>query len=196
MSIFLNRADFEYAATQAGITDLEHDGEDYANAHTQMAYAVWLSVAFPLGDKGGVPLAWVNIRGGKAVGLSSTRPSGPESPSWPKRRAQGWQPSMPMYANVPGVSPEVMTALNEHKRQREEEGYTVAADLEQYKAGELARAAACYAMQAGGVYPMRYASFWPFRSKQKVCQPTESLTKAAALIFAELERAKLLEATR
>lgn len=190
MSIFLNRADFEYAASQAGITDLERDGEDYANANTQMAYAVWLSVAFPLGKNGSAPLAWVNRRGGKAVGLVLARPTGPESPQWAKRVAQGWQSSMPMYANVPGVSPEVMSVVLEHQRQRQEEGYSIQSALEQYQGGELARAAACYAMQAGGVYPMRYVSFWPFKSKIKSCPPAESLAKAGALIFAELERAK------
>jgi hypothetical protein len=188
--IFLNRADFEYAATQAGITDLVHEGEDYANAHTQAAYAVWKSVAFPLGDKSSIPLAWVNRRGGKAVGIVLSRPTGPESPSWPKRRALGWEPSMPMHANVPGVSAEVMAVIRELQRQRQEEGYSVESDIEQYQGGELARAAACYAMQAAGVYPMRFASFWPFKSKMKTCLPAESLTKAVALILAEVERAK------
>ena len=45
-------------------------------------------------------------------------------------------------------------------------------------------------MQAAGVYPMRYANFWPFNSKIKSCPPAESLTKAVALILAEVERAK------
>lgn len=190
MSIFLNRADFEYAAREAGITALEHDGEGYADKSTDMAYAVWMSVAFPLGTTAGRPLAWVNLRGGKAVGLAPTRPTGPESPQWAKRRAQGWQPSMPMYANVPGVSPEIMTVVLEHQRQRQEEGYSLASDVAQYQGGELARAAACYAMQAGGIYPMRYVSFWPFKSKMKSCTPAESLAKAGALIFSELERIK------
>lgn len=190
MSIFLNRADFEYAADTAGITDLEHAGDGYANAHTQAAYAVWKSVAFPLGATGTPPLAWVNRRGGKAVGIVLSRPTGPESQQWARRRAQGWEPSVPMYANVPGVSPEVMSVVLEHQRQRQEEGYSIQSDLEQYRGGELARAAACYAMQAGGVYPMRYVSFWPFKSKIKSCPPAESLAKAGALIFAELERAK------
>lgn len=196
MSVFLTRADFEYAAHQAGITDLEQIGEIYANPHTQAAYTVWKSVAFPFGERGEPPLAWVNRRGGKAVGIVLQRPTGSESPSWPKRRALGYEPAMPLYVNVPGVSPEVMAALNEHKRQREEEGYTVASDLAQYHDGELARGAACYAMQAGGMYPMRYASIWPFNSKQKVCKPVESLTKAAAMLFAELERLKALESPR
>ena len=194
--IFLNRADFEYAAKEAGITDLEHAGEHYANAHTQAAFLVWMSVAFPRTSTGVSPLAWVNRRNGKAVGLSMTRPSGPESAGWAKRRAQGWEPSMPMFANVPGVSPEVMSVLLELQRQRQEEGYSIEGDVEHYKSGELARAAACYAMQAAGVYPMRYSSFWPFKSKMKTCLPAESLTKAAALIFAEVERSKAQGAAR
>lgn len=188
MSIFLNRADFECTAQEAGITDLEHQGEGYANANTQAAYQVWRSVAFPLGDNVR-PLAWVNRRNGKAVGIVMQRPTGPESPSWPKRSAMGWQPSMPMYANVPGVSNEVMDVLLELQRQRDEEGYSISSDLDQYRNGELAKAAACYAMQAAGVYPMRFASFWPFNSKIKPCPPAEALTKAAALLFAEVERA-------
>lgn len=194
--IFLNRADFEYAAKEAGITDLEHAGEHYANPHTQAAFLIWMSVAFPRTSTGVNPLSWVNRRNGKAVGLSMTRPSGPESDGWAKRRAQGWEPSMPMFANVPGVSPEVMAVVLEHQRQRQEEGYSIQSDLEQYHGGELARAAACYAMQAGGVYPMRYVSFWPFKSKMKSCPPVESLIKAGALIFSELERIKALELTR
>jgi len=194
--IFLNRADFEYAAKEAGITDLEHAGEHYANPHTQAAFLVWMSVAFPRTSTGVSPLAWVNRRNGKAVGLSMTRPSGPESAGWAKRRAQGWEPSMPMFANVPGVSPEVMAVVLEHQRQRQEEGYSIQSDLAQYRGGELARSAACYAMQAGGMYPLRWANFWPFNSKMKSCPPTESLIKAGALIFSELERIKAQEAAR
>ena len=193
MSIFLNRADFEYAAVQAGITDLEHAGDGYANAHTQATYEVWQSVAFPLGAAGGRPLAWVNRRGGKAVGIVMTRPTGPESPGWAKRAAQGWQPSMPLYANAPGVSPEVLEAVVEFQRQRQEEGYSLQSDVAQYQGGELARAASCYAMQAGGVYPMRYVSLWPFNSKIKSCVPAKSLVKAGALIFAEIERVTALK---
>lgn len=189
MSIYLNRADFEYAAKKAGITDLDHAGEGYANPHTDMAYAVWLSVAFPLGDKVTPPLAWVNKRNGRAVGLSVTRPSGPESAEWAKRQAQGWEPSMPLWANVPAASPEVVAVISEHQHQRLVEGYSVESDLAQYKAGELARAAACYALQAAGVYPLRIVSLWPFKSPIKACPPAESLAKACALIFSEMERA-------
>lgn len=188
MSIFLNRADFEYSAHQAGITNLEHDGERYADKNTDMAYTVWLSVAFPLGAAGERPLAWATIRGGKAVGVVLQRPTGPESDQWPKHRARGWSPAMQLHVNVPGVSSEVMAVVLEHQRQRQEEGYSLQSDVEQYQGGDLARAAACYAMQAGGVYPMRYVSFWPFKSKQKSCPPEESLIKAGALIFSELER--------
>lgn len=188
MSIFLTRADFEYAAGQAGIANLEREGDRYADPNTDMAYTVWLSVAMPLGPATPRPLAWVNIRCGKAVGIVLQRPTGPESDQWAKRRAQGWSPSMPLYANAPAVSPEVLAAVLEFQRQRQEEGYSAESDVEQYQGGELARAAACYAMQAGGVYPMRYTSFWPFKSKIKSCPPAESLTKAGALIFAEIER--------
>lgn len=192
MSIFLNRGDFEYAAAQAGITNLERDGDRYVDANTDMAYTVWLGVAMPLGPATPRPLAWVNIRCGKAVGLVMQRPSGPESDQWPKRRAQGWSPSMPMYPNVPAVSPAVLAAVQEFQRQRQEERYSVESDVEQYRGGELARAAACYAMQAGGVYPMRYTSFWPFKSKIKTCPPAEALVKAGALIFAEIDRVAAL----
>lgn len=193
MSIFLTRADFEYAAGQAGIADLERDGERYTDPNTDMAYTVWLGVAMPLGPATPRPLAWVNIRGGKPVGIVLQRPTGPESDQWPKRRAQGWSPSMPLYANAPGVSPELLAAVLEFQRQRQEEGYSAESDVAQYQGGELARAAACYSMQAGGVYPMRYASFWPFTSKIKSCPPAEALAKAGALIFAELARIDALK---
>lgn len=187
MSLFLIRADFEYASREAGITDFERDGEGYANPATQATYQVWLSVAAPVSHK---PVGWAVIRGGNVRGIVPTRPTGPESPDWPRQRAQGWEPARPVYIGVPGVSPVVMAVIEEHQRQRLEEGYTISTD-QQYMRGELARGAACYALQAAGVYPMRYAGFWPFNTKMKACPPAEALTKAVALLLAEAERASM-----
>lgn len=187
MSIFLSRADFEYASREAGIEDFTRDGEGYANTATQATYRVWLSAAQPVGH---TPLSWAVMRGGKVLGIVPTRPTGPESPDWPRKRAQGWETARPVYIGPPGVSHEVMAVIEEHQRQRLEEGYSIQGDVEQYHRGELLRAAACYALQAAGVYPMRYAGFWPFKSKMKTCLADESRTKAVALMLAELERAK------
>jgi hypothetical protein len=188
MSLFLNNAHFEHACREAGITDLERDGDGYANPATQATYKVWSSVAVPMAGHSSTPLGWAAIRGGKVQGIVSTRPTGPESPDWPRMRTQGWEPARPVFLGVPSVSPVVMDVLLELQRQRQEEGYTVEKDQE-YESGQLMRGAACYALQAAGVYPMRYAGFWPFKSKIKTCPAPESAIKSVAMMLADMERA-------
>jgi hypothetical protein len=80
--------------------------------------------------------------------------------------------------------------LAERRRQIESEGYTPAHD-DEYDEGEMARAAACYALSAVGVKGNDIAQlrFWPWADEWwKPSDPRRDLVKAAALILAEIER--------
>lgn len=79
--------------------------------------------------------------------------------------------------------------LAERRRQIEEEGWTAKRD-DKYKAGELAKAAACYA------YGYRLAAtYWPWDlSWWKPSNRRRDLVKAGALIIAEIERLDRLSA--
>lgn len=55
--------------------------------------------------------------------------------------------------------------------------------------GQLADAAACYALWAGGINPPNWGQFWPWdREWLKQSEPRRMLVKAGALILAEIER--------
>jgi hypothetical protein len=74
----------------------------------------------------------------------------------------------------------------ERERQVTEEGWTPEHD-DQHKGGQLAEAAACYAVQASGGTVTRYD--WPWESKWwKPGDPLRGLVKAGALIAAEIDR--------
>lgn len=74
----------------------------------------------------------------------------------------------------------------ERLRQVEVEGYTIVSDDAQ-TAGELARGAGAYALDAAGQHSG--AIFWPFPYLQwKPVDRRQSLIKAAALAVAEIER--------
>ena len=77
--------------------------------------------------------------------------------------------------------------LTERARQQSEEGWTQAHD-DQHLGGEMAKAAACYAMYFDfrlGVCPPD----WPWaQSWWKQKNPRRDLVRAAALILAEIER--------
>lgn len=79
----------------------------------------------------------------------------------------------------------VAELLSERQRQVDEEGWTPEHD-DQHTAGELARAAACYAM------PPRHRLSpwaWPFAAEWwKPGNDRRMLLKACALIIAEIER--------
>lgn len=76
---------------------------------------------------------------------------------------------------------------DERQRQISAEGWTPEHD-DEHDTGELARAAACYALSAGG----RLATVitqWPWDRKHwKPKSPREDLVRAGALILAEIER--------
>jgi len=73
----------------------------------------------------------------------------------------------------------------ERARQRLEEGWTSEHD-DSHDDGVLARAAACYALNATGIVA---DVFWPFaRRWWKPKSPRRDLIRAAALLVAEIER--------
>jgi hypothetical protein len=83
-------------------------------------------------------------------------------------------------------SPGVALIAVERSRQVTAEGYTPGHDAE-HDGGELAEAAAAYALAANGDGACR--EFWPFRPVAfKPVSPVRALTKAGALIAAELDR--------
>ena len=76
--------------------------------------------------------------------------------------------------------------LKERKRQIEKERYSASHD-DRWKNGELAKAAAYYALPDDA----RTSDIWPFADE--LCKPTpdnrkRELVKAAALLVAEIER--------
>ncbi|MCI1681429.1 MAG: hypothetical protein LKI39_02610 [Bacteroides sp.] len=96
--------------------------------------------------------------------------------------------------------------IEERKRQIEVEKFSLEKDAEYYKNGELAQAAAAYAVpfmlrkillfHAGGVLQM-VSSLWPYTWDWKMWKPAKTnsvkerireLEKAGALILAEMER--------
>jgi hypothetical protein len=84
----------------------------------------------------------------------------------------------------------------ERRRQVTDEGFTVEAD-DKYIGGELAAAAACYALHdmCGGFFGRWIPSIWPW--KPEWLKPTtrrRNLVKAGALILAEIERLDRWEA--
>jgi hypothetical protein len=79
--------------------------------------------------------------------------------------------------------------LAERRRQVEQEGWTPAND-DEHGSGEMARAAACYALHTEPVGNVGdYLRFWPWDSRWwKPRDRRSNLVRAAALILAEIER--------
>ncbi|MFU5937073.1 hypothetical protein ACM7PM_11480 [Pseudomonas aeruginosa] len=76
----------------------------------------------------------------------------------------------------------------ERRRQITAEGWTPEHD-DEHNGGELADAAACYALWAGGINPGNWREFWPWAPEWlKHSEPRRMLVKAAALILAEIQR--------
>ncbi len=76
----------------------------------------------------------------------------------------------------------------ERRRQITTEGWTPEHD-DEHNGGELADAAACYALWAGGINPGNWREFWPWAPEWlKHSEPRRMLVKAAALILAEIQR--------
>ncbi|HGM4276310.1 hypothetical protein [Pseudomonas aeruginosa] len=84
----------------------------------------------------------------------------------------------------------------ERRRQITAEGWTPEHD-DQHGAGELADAAACYALWAGGINPGNWREFWPWAPEWlKHSEPRRMLVKACALALAEIERLDRAVATQ
>jgi hypothetical protein len=78
--------------------------------------------------------------------------------------------------------------LAERQRQISVEGWTPEHD-DAHSGGELADAAACYALWGGGINPGNWREFWPWAPEWlKHSEPRRMLVKAGALILAEIER--------
>lgn len=93
--------------------------------------------------------------------------------------------------------------IRERTRQIESEGFTPERDADVWHGGELANAAACYALNAGTRDEASWASaslgrlLWPWgRDRWKPTTARRDLIKAGALILAELERLDSMEADR
>jgi hypothetical protein len=81
----------------------------------------------------------------------------------------------------------MVDVLEERRRQIDEEGWTVEHD-DQHSEGEIARAAASYALHDSG-YPGHAAMQWPWDAKWwKPTDRRRNLVKAGALIVAEIDR--------
>ncbi|HHZ6871741.1 TPA: hypothetical protein ACWLT0_002898 [Pseudomonas aeruginosa] len=76
----------------------------------------------------------------------------------------------------------------ERRRQITAEGWTPEHD-DEHNGGDLADAAACYALWAGGINPGNWREFWPWAPEWlRHSEPRRMLVKAGALILAEIER--------
>lgn len=80
----------------------------------------------------------------------------------------------------------------ERKRQIEAEGFDSGHDDAEHSGRELAQAAGCYALWAGGfkhIINSGVPRYWPWsKSWWKPKNPRRDLIRAAALIVAEIER--------
>lgn len=102
------------------------------------------------------------------------------------RRALGLDPAIdPEVKAVADMMPAFLIAgefLVERKRQLAEEGWTLAHD-DEHRAGELAKAAACYAVG------WRLRDIWPWDERWwKPKDSRRNLIRAGTLIMAEIER--------
>jgi hypothetical protein len=127
-------------------------------------------------DRKPLPHFWVVYDGERPMWFAFVKP---EDEEWPGKKVVEY---------VTGVAPEVVSdaardVLAERRRQVTELGRTTRGD-DCYRDGELARAAACYAMGNGFL-----RGTWPW--DQKWWKPRDmrsNLVRAGALILAEIER--------
>lgn len=86
-----------------------------------------------------------------------------------------------------GLTKAALDVISERRRQIEGEGWTPEDD-DIYVSGQLAQAAATYALNASGIRGLT-SVYWPFQMAWwKPKTPRGDLVKAAALILAEIER--------
>lgn len=92
----------------------------------------------------------------------------------------------------------LLLIAQERARQLTEEGYTTAHDAAEHPTGELAQAAWCYLDLVVVDGPALVPGEWPFGAsawKPTPTDPVRQLTKAAALIAAEIDRLLAVRAT-
>ena len=117
--------------------------------------------------------------------------------SWPTTVMHGIEVARAMLADAPGKEmPQAWLDVQaERRRQVEAEGWTPKHD-DEHADGQMAQAAGCYALHAGGIgtdWPDGLqngaALFWPWdRDSWKPSTARRDLIKAGALILAEIER--------
>lgn len=196
MAMFLTVLDFERASRLAGITDFARDpaSDQYTNPHTLAAYKVWESVAQSEHVRSRPP-AWLTRFKGRDQGITPTAPGAAYTPEqWSERMAKGWGMPLALYPTVPAVSLSAMAVLLEHQRQRVAKGYSAELD-QRYVGGELAAAAWCYIRLAYGEPQCSIMVDWPWPGapiQQEA--PLRALEKAGALLIAEHERQRTLQA--
>lgn len=89
------------------------------------------------------------------------------------------------------ITPAARDVLAERRRQVEVEGWTQEHD-DEHESGEIAKAAACYALQSAMPGNQGdYLRFWPAQWDSSWWRPRDrrrDLVRAAALLLAEIER--------
>ncbi len=112
---------------------------------------------------------------------------------WPEAPEECYIGADPAHPKTAGVTPSVASedVLTERRRQIEQEGFDHKHDDQDDQPGDLARAAACYAI-AAAYYPhddVAIVRFWPWLDTWwKPTDRRRNLVKAGALIIAEIER--------
>jgi hypothetical protein len=94
-------------------------------------------------------------------------------------------------------SPAIALISEERKRQQNEEGYTLASDMECHDEGDLALAAACYAIPSDKRNLIDLFKIWPWAKawwKPSISDRKRELIKAAALLVAEYDLLSAIEA--
>lgn len=95
--------------------------------------------------------------------------------------------NVPLLAFLTANSQAVADVLTERARQIKEKGYSAESDA-QYQNGELAQAAACYALYASGRQAPRSVFAWPFQTEAfRPHDKRRALVKGAALMLAALD---------
>lgn len=122
--------------------------------------------------------------GGTCIGCQRCGACGPVHFDRKENLVSSWNDRPPLPSRA------ARDVLAERARQIEEEGWTPEHDDQRDK-GEMARAAACYALLSSGwrreavleVWPHQWGAHW-----LKPTTPRRDLVKAGALILAEIER--------
>lgn len=196
---FFTRRDFESAARRQGYTmfsrALDKQGQptdEYASNEIQRAYQIWLAAAHPAHLQGRRPVAWAAVRYGRLVQLSQRKPTGPGEPGWNDLEAKGYEPPTPVFLTPAKASPSAVFVVNERQRQVTQKRISPEHD-DQWTGGELALAAASYALAACG-RDSEAKAVWPWGERPiKAKSPVAALVKAGALVIAELERRQRAE---